>query len=1002
MFNIQGLSPQTKPSKVPHIEGLLAEGDKLFGALTETWLHGDYLKSELSVKGYELFRSDRKRSKPKYGRFSGGVCVYIRDNIAASFETTVEFSNGVVELLCVYSKVLNLCIVVIYRQPDHKDHRSQSVHFRDALKALNMFLVTVKGCTPQMILCGDFNLPHIHWSEGIPSLKPSITEESKMAVALNEMCVNYGLTQCINQPTHRAGNILDLLFVSDEDLCHSYTCRDVPDVLSHHKLIAVNTSQNFGEKTSHVHAPQRQGLFRFNFFDESIDWNAVCDEFDGYCWEDEFKGANVNSMVERFVFICEKVCENHIPLKPTSNCNTRKRIPRQRRILMRRRKKLSAQLNKVDISLSRKNKLNKLLVSTEKDITQSHAMSRLYQENKAVQAIKKNSKFFFSYVNKMSKGKTKIGPLLNKDGAYTSDPKKMANILSMQFASVFSQLKNPLITSTSLFPDESLDNSCPVLCDILFTLEDIINSINDLSSNSASGPDGFAALLLKKCAHSLCIPLYQIYRTCMDSGVVPNSFKTSNITPIFKSGSKGLAVNYRPVALTSQLSKVFEKIVRGKMMTFLDENGWLNNTQHGFRKGRSCVSQLIAHFETVIDHLSKGFNVDVIYLDFCKAFDKLDFNVLLNKLKQCGMSGKLGRWLHSFLTGRKQFVTVNGFASELCAVLSGVPQGSVLGPLLFLIMINDIDENVQNAFLSSFADDTRIGMAIKSSDDARHLQEDLEKVYSWASDNNMMLNSTKFELLRYANKKCDDISFNYLSSTGNVIDPSDSVKDLGVIMSNDCSFTLHIDEVISKVNKMVSWALRNFKCRSKLFILTIWKVILLPHLDYCSQLWSPLKVMDINRLELVQKCFLKKMNCYDNVSYWDMLKDLGLYSMQRRRERYRIVYLWSVLECLVPNPKPNQIVGKFHPRHGRTCHVPLIRCNENQKTLCSSFSVRSAQLFNSLPREIRDLSNCSKDKFKNCLDKFLHAVPDEPQITGYTLFKRAESNSIIDMINLST
>ena len=180
------------------------------------------------------------------------------------------------------------------------------------------------------------------------------------------------------------------------------------------------------------------------------------------------------------------------------------------------------------------------------------------------------------------------------------------------------------------------------------------------------------------------------------------------------------------------------------------------------------------------------------------------------------------------------------------------------------------------------------------------------------------------------------------------------------------------------------------------------EVYLLPHLDYCSQLWSPLKVADINRLELVQKCFLKKMNCYDNVSYWDMLKDLGFYSLQRRRERYRAIYLWSILECLVPNPKPNQIFGKFHPRHGRSCHVPLIRCNGHQKTLGSSFSVRSAQIFNSLPKELRDMLDCSKDEFKNCLDNFLRMVPDEPQITGYTSFKRAESNSIIDMVNLSS
>ena len=428
----------------------------------------------------------------------------------------------------------------------------------------------------------------------------------------------------------------------------------------------------------------------------------------------------------------------------------------------------------------------------------------------------------------------------------------------------------------------------------------------------------------------------------------------------------------------------------------------MNNSQHGFRKGRSCVSQLIEHFEKVVEYLNEGFNVDVVYLDFCKAFDKLDFNVLLTKLKNCGVSGNLGKWLHSFLTGRYQFVTVNGFASILCAVLSGVPQGSVLGPLLFLIMINDINDNVQNAFLSSFADDTRMGMAIKNPTDVKCLQDDLDRVYAWANDNNMMLNSSKFELLKYGNDKLLKDAQNYTSSTGHPIDHSDSVKDLGVMMSVDCNFTSHIDYVVSKVNKMVSWALRNFQCRSKVFILTIWKSILLPHLDYCSQLWSPFRVCDINRLELVQKCFLKKMSCYGDSSYWEILKNLGLYSLQRRRERYRIIYMWSILECLVPNPKPDQIYGKFSSRHGRFCAVPLVKNNGNQKTMCVSFAVHSAKLFNCLPKEIRDLTNCSKDVFKKHLDNYLRTVPDEPQISGYTLFKRADSNSLIDMSNLST
>ena len=1002
LFNVQGLCPQTKPSKVPYIEELLND-DKMFIALTETWLNNSvHLTAELDIDGYRLFRSDRDRPKPKHGRLSGGVCLYVKNDVAASFETTIEFSNGVVELLCIFSKALNLCIVVVYRQPDQRyGYRSQAVHFKSALDSLTKYLKTVEGCSPEMILCGDFNVPNVVWYDGLPKLDKCSKEERLIAQAINELCVNYGLSQFIDLPTHRAGNMLDLVFASGNELCHNFRSTDVPDELSHHKLIEVSSSFCFGKKSCPNTAPPRKGLFKYNLFDETVDWNAVIDEFNKFNWDKEFDGCDVDAMIDKFMDVCEEVCSYHIPLKPSAKGNARKKIPRDRRILMRRRRKLNSELKRVETSLCRRSKINKMLVGIEKDILKSQSKSRIYQETKAVQAIRKNSKFFFAYVNKMSKSKSKVGPLLNGNEKYSSDPQEMANILSKQFSSVFSKIKSPLISPTECFPDVNEDDDA-YISNISFTKEDIIKFINELCSTSACGPDGVATLLLKKCSQSLCNPLYLIYRKSLDSGTVPKSFKISNITPIFKSGNKGLAVNYRPVALTSQLSKVFEKIIRNRLLSFFDSNAILNDSQHGFRSGRSCVSQLIAHFEKVIEFLSQGSNVDVVYLDFSKAFDKLDFNILLAKLKKYGVAGKLGRWIHAFLTGRQQFVTVDGFVSALCEVFSGVPQGSVLGPLLFLIMINDIDENIKNAFLSSFADDTRMGMSIKSHDDVKTLQNDLDVVYQWAEDNNMILNSSKFELLQYGDKNKINTPYSYLSSIGKDIVPQDTVKDLGVQMSANCSFSCHIETVISRVNKMVSWALRNFACRSKTFILTIWKTILLPHLDYCSQLWSPSTVGDIKRLELVQKCFIKKMNSLEELSYWEILKELGLYSLQRRRERYRIIYLWSILENLVPNPKPGQIFGRFHQRHGRFCNVPVIENNVCKNIVLSSFAVHSGQLFNCLPKEIRDLSDCGKDTFKNCLDNFLKTVPDEPQISGYTKYKRAESNSLIDMVKFSS
>ena len=195
--------------------------------------------------------------------------------------------------------------------------------------------------------------------------------------------------------------------------------------------------------------------------------------------------------------------------------------------------------------------------------------------------------------------------------------------------------------------------------------------------------------------------------------------KMANIIPIHKGSSRGVAANYRPVALTSPLIKLFEKVLRNRMIRYMEEHDLFNPGQHGFRLGRSCLSQLVAHYDNILRLLENGQNVDVVYLDFAKAFDKVDFLITMRKLQSLGITGKLGKWIYAFLTDRKQAVIVNGHRSQPSNVMSGVPQGSVLGPLLFLVLLGDIDRNVAEAYVSSFADDTRTAMGISSVDDSK-------------------------------------------------------------------------------------------------------------------------------------------------------------------------------------------------------------------------------------------------------------------------------------------
>ena len=217
-------------------------------------------------------------------------------------------------------------------------------------------------------------------------------------------------------------------------------------------------------------------------------------------------------------------------------------------------------------------------------------------------------------------------------------------------------------------------------------------------------------------------------------------------------------------------------------------------------------------------------------------------------------------------------------------------------------------------------------------------------------------------------------------------------------MDGDCTFSSHINRTVDKMKEMSGWILRTFKSRIPTIMLTLWKSLVLPHHDYCSQLWSPLNVKDSQRLEMVQRSFLKKIGGMYTLSYWEQLKKLGLYSLERRRERYRMFYVWKIIEGIVPNiSQTNGITTQEHIRLGRLCHVPFVRRGPYQGLRNASFSVKALQLFNALPRQVRDMRNCTKESFKTELDRYLKSIPDEPQIPGYVVYRRADTNSILDM-----
>ena len=270
----------------------------------------------------------------------------------------------------------------------------------------------------------------------------------------------------------------------------------------------------------------------------------------------------------------------------------------------------------------------------------------------------------------------------------------------------------------------------------------------------------------------------------------------------------------------------------------------------------------------------------------------------------------------------------------------------------------------------------------------------------------MSFNNLKFECLRFNLDSTLKLTTNYTSANRIIIDIKQHVRDLGVTMSSDATFSKHIENICQSARNMCSWILRTFTDRSEDLMLTMWKSLVLPILDYCSQLWCAQRKGDIQKIEDIQKSFTRKIPLYRGENYWDRLASLRLYSLERRRERYRIIYVWKMLENMVPNLscEQNKIKSHTSPRFGRLCVVPTFsRANSSQLRMIreGSLSVHGAQLFNLLPQHLRNLTNVDISVFKKKLDEFLSTVPDEPQSPGYTDARRAESNSLLHMVTVT-
>ena len=420
------------------------------------------------------------------------------------------------------------------------------------------------------------------------------------------------------------------------------------------------------------------------------------------------------------------------------------------------------------------------------------------------------------------------------------------------------------------------------------------------------------------------------------------------------------------------------------MVSFLEKHQLMDSSQHGSRSGRSTLTQLIHQHDKILEMMSDGDNVDIVYLDFAKAFDKVDLGLLILKFRSLGILGTLGRWLSSFISGRRQAVKVGSRISKWSQVVSGVPQGSVLGPILFLIFISDLGLDLDQDFatLLKYVDDTKCFSKVAKEEDVEALQGVLNSLYKWQVSNNMEWNDGKFQVVRLGRILYLKHGTSYFTSDyGDVIQQVEEAKDLGLIVDEDASFKPQRVSAVAKTRAKASWVLRVFRTRNVGTLRTLWCSLIQPHQDYCSQLWSP--VLDIGEIESQEgplRAFTKRGGGLYNTPYWDRLKLFKLSSTERRTERYKIIYVWKILRGLVPNCS---LVVSSTNVLGRKVTIPPLSgtCERVQTLKEKSFCYAGPKLFNALPRCLRDC-NLTLASFKKNLDTFLMLVPDQPARAG--------------------
>lgn len=943
-FKLASLNINSLLKHIDEIRIILANSSFDILAINESKIDDLIPDTEINILGYNLIRNDRNRA-------GGGVVLYIRDSIP--YTERRDLIPDRLEMICIevnrpHSKSF---LVSTWYRPPNSD--------MELLDECDLFFSKCDSENKELLLAGDLNCDVIKNSPDLHTRR------------LQFLCSLYQIEQLINEPTRvteTSSTLIDLILTNRQENISSFGVIHLG--ISDHSLVyAVRKSIMPRSRPTVKEVRDFKNFNKDDFLADlaRVPWDVVQDSDDpNECWR-----------VWKLFF--HEILNIHAPLR---HKRTRKypipwitpyikQLMKNRDFHKKQSIKHASQTHWVKFQAAR-NKVN---------IEMRNAKSKFFCDRIEDCVNNVDPKKSWSLINTLL-GKniksTNISELLVND-TVISDPKLIAESFNEYFINIGPKLAAE--SNIDSAGDDPQINDCagfsPDSC-FRFSQIDVVSvalTLKNLKASKATGLDKIPAKILKLSSDIIAPSLTAIFNLSLVTGIFVHDWKFARVSPIFKSDDRRKRENYRPISILPIISKVFEKEVFRQVYTYLTKNSLLSNFQSGFRPKHSTLSALIQMCDEWLESMDNGKLTGVIFLDIRKAFDSINHGVLLKKMNDCfGISDMELRWFGSYLSDRTQQCFVNGQMSSPKQIICGVPQGSIMGPLLFLLYINDMPDCLKSTIPCLYADDTQI---FSSSHDSveliANLNSDLTNVHNWLAKNKLQIHPAKSKLMfigsSYSlnNKLCD-----HPVLVNNVPIPRiKTQKCLGVDIDENLSWEKHVETICKKAGAGIG-VIRRIKPFVPHDILqSIYKALVQPYFDYCSPLWDTCGKLLKDKLQKFQS---RAARVITGASYEvrsaDVLEALSWEILNVRRSKAKSILMYKILNDHTAPSLKKLFIRRNEKQHFynlRNSDTDLSLPKPKREFLKRSFKYSGAMLWNDLTYDDKLAGSLYSFKRRICL-----------------------------------